>query len=247
MAVASGILLVRETHDLSLDLRYGEAKRRAHDHHHAYHIPQLLGRLQDDFDIVSVKHAPKQRRIGWLSGGCFPPFPRPCIISKVHQGIDDVFVHLEKRVVVVDLNIQRIVLATGETTVAQQVSHRPIKYKSHLLSQRGTKVNGSHRGGNPPLRLTGVQSATKSYATLQALTPTNIKTVHQTFVFHIKSSLDRLGLLSLTHDQRSQQQSGQTSFQPVLINKFKFFKATHRTKISKTEIPRSMVVEALSW
>ena len=37
------------------------------------------------------------------------------------------------------------------------------------------------------------------------------------------------------------------TFQPVLINMSKFFKATHRTKIRKIEIPRSMVVEALSW
>ena len=33
----------------------------------------------------------------------------------------------------------------------------------------------------------------------------------------------------------------------VLINNSKFLKATHRTKIRKIEIPRSMVVEALSW
>ena len=32
-----------------------------------------------------------------------------------------------------------------------------------------------------------------------------------------------------------------------LINKSKFLKATHRTKIRKIEIPRSMMVEALSW
>ena len=31
------------------------------------------------------------------------------------------------------------------------------------------------------------------------------------------------------------------------VNKSKFLKATHRTKIRKIEIPRSMVVEALSW
>ena len=31
------------THDLSLGLRYGEAKRRAHDHDHPHHLPQLLG------------------------------------------------------------------------------------------------------------------------------------------------------------------------------------------------------------
>ena len=48
--------------------------------------------------------------------------------------------------------------------------------------QRGTKVNGSHHGDNPLyiLRPTGIQIATKSYATLQAMAPTNNKTVHQT-------------------------------------------------------------------
>ena len=55
-------------------------------------------------------------------------------------------------VVVFDLHIQRIVLATEET----------IKYQSRLWSQRGTKVNRSHRGDNPLLRPTGIQIATKS-------------------------------------------------------------------------------------
>ena len=151
-----------------------------------------------------------------------------------------------RRVVVVDSQIQRLVLATEETTVTQQVSHRPVKCQSHLWSQRGTEVNGSHHGDNPLLRPTGIQIATKSYATLQAMAPTNIKTVHQTSLLHIESSLDRLGLLSPTHDQRSQQQSGQITLQPILINKPKFLKATHRTKIRKIELPRSTVVEALS-
>ena len=65
-------------------------------------------------------------------------------------------------VVVVDSHIQRIVLATEETTVTQQVSPRPIKCQSRLRSQRGTKVNGSHHGDNPLLRPTGIQIATKS-------------------------------------------------------------------------------------
>ena len=39
----------------------------------------------------------------------------------------------------VDLHIQRIVLATEETTVTQQVSHRPTKCQSRSRSQRGTK------------------------------------------------------------------------------------------------------------
>ena len=43
--------------------------------------------------------------------------------------------------------------------------------------------------------------------------PTNIKTVYQTSLLHIESNLDLLGLLSPTHDQRSQQQSGQIALQ----------------------------------
>ena len=35
--------------------------------------------------------------------------------------------------------------------------------------------------------------------TLQAIPPTNAKTVHQTSLLHIESNLDRLGLLSPTH------------------------------------------------
>ena len=110
-------------------------------------------------------------------------------------------------VVVVDSHIQRIVLATEETTVTQQVSHRPIKCQSRLWSKRGTKVNGSHHGDNPLLRPTGIQIATKSYAALQAMAPTNIKTVHQTSLLHIESNLDRLEMLSPTHDQHSQQKT----------------------------------------
>ena len=91
-------------------------------------------------------------------------------------------------VVVVDSHIQRIVLATEETTVTQQVSHRPIKRQSRLWSQRGTKVNGSHHGDNPLLRPTGIQIATKSYAALQAMAPTNIKTVHQTSLLHSRTT-----------------------------------------------------------
>ena len=133
--------------------------------------------------------------------------------------------------IVVDSRIQRIVLATEETTMTRQVSHGTIKYQSRLRSQRGAKVNGSHHGDNPLLRSTGIQIATKIYATLQAMAPTNVKTVRQTSLLHIESSLDRLGLLSPTHDQRSQQQSGQITLQPIVINKSKFLKATLCTKI----------------
>ena len=124
-------------------------------------------------------------------------------------------------VVVVDSHVQRIVLATEETTVTQQVNHRLIKCQSRLWSQRGTKVNGSHHGDNPLLRPTGIEIATKSYATLQAMAPTNIRTNHQTSLLYIESNLDQVGLLSPTQDQCSQQQTGQIALQPVLINKSK--------------------------
>ena len=83
--------------------------------------------------------------------------------------------------------------------------------------------------------------------TLQSMAQTDVKTAHQTSLLRIESNLDRLGLLSPTHRQGSQQQSGQITLQSVLVNKPKFLKATHYTEISKIEIPRSMVVEALSW
>ena len=69
--------------------------------------------------------------------------------------------------------------------MTRQVTHRPIKCQSRLLSQRGTKVNGSHHGDNPLLRPTWIQIATKSYAALQAMAPTNVKTVHETSLLHI--------------------------------------------------------------
>ena len=82
---------------------------------------------------------------------------------------------------------------------------------------------------------------------LWAMAPTNVETVLQTSLLHIKSNPDQFGLLSPTNGQRSQQQSGQIKLQTVLINKLKFLKATHHTEIGKIEISRSMVVEVLSW
>ena len=131
------------------------------------------------------------------------------------------------------------------------LNHTPVILRgcqSGTWSQRGTEVNGSHHGDNPLLRPTGIQIATKSYATVQAMAPTNIKTVRQTSLLHIPraSSIDsdccRLPTTSVLSNKPG------TTFQPVLINKSsKFIKATHRTEIRKIEIPRSMVVEALSW
>ena len=114
-------------------------------------------------------------------------------------------------------------------------------------SQRGTKVNGSHHGDNPLLRPTGIQIATKSYATLQAMAPTNNKTVHQNSFTPYREQ-PRSTRIVVAYPRPAFSATNRTNtFQPVLINNSKFLKATHRTKIRKIEIPRSMVVEALSW
>ena len=81
----------------------------------------------------------------------------------------------------------------------------------------------------------GSKSRQKVMRLYKQSTPTNIKTVHQTSLLHIESNLDRLGMLSPTHDQRSQQKNGKLTLQPVLINKSKFLNATHCTEIRKNE------------
>ena len=129
--------------------------------------------------------SPNEQRGGW-GGVCCQTFFF-CSLFPVQQTTSGIG-HRVVVVVVVDSHIQRIVLATEETTVTQQVSHRSIKRQSRLWSQRGTKVNGSHHGDNPLLRSTGIQIATKSYAALQAMAPTNIKTVHQTSLLHSRAT-----------------------------------------------------------
>ena len=93
-------------------------------------------------------------------------------------------------------------------------------------SQRGTEVNGSHHSENPLLRPTGIQIATKSYATLQAMAPTSIKTVHQTSLLHIESSLDRLGFL-----KKNLNASRPSEHPPVRRKNVKTFRWDHRLQI----------------
>ena len=108
------------------------------------------------------------------------------------------------------------------------------------------KVNGSHHGDNPLLRPTEIQIATKRYATLQAMAPTNSKTVHQTSFTPYREQ-PRSTRIVVAYPRPAFSATNRTNtFQPVLINNSKFLKATHRTKIRKIEIPRSMAVEALS-
>ena len=143
-------------------------------------------------------------------------------------------------IVVVDSHIQRIVLATEETTVTQQVSHRPIKRQSRLWSQRGTKVNGSHHGDNPLLRPTGIQIATKSYAALQARFIKPPYSIRE----QPRSTRNVVAYPRPAFSAKKRKNYAPTSFdQQVQVSQGHTF----CTEIRKIEIPRSMVVEALNW
>ena len=94
--------------------------------------------------------------------------------------------------------------------------------QSGKWSQRGTKVNGLHHGDNPLLRPTGIQIATKSYATLQAMAPTNNKTVHQTS-FSPYREQPRSTRIVVAYPRPAFSATDRTNtFQPVLINNSKF-------------------------
>ena len=150
--------------------------------------------------------------------------------------------------------IQRIVLATKEKLRRHNKSAIYRYYLSNADPACGRKEVRRTTGHiMVTTRYSEQQGGSKSRQNVMRLykqwhRPINVKMVHQTSLRHIESNLDRLGLLSPTHDWRSQQQNGQImTVQSVLINKSKFLKGTHRTKIRKIEIPKSMVVEALSW
>ena len=80
------------------------------------------------------------------------------------------------------------------------------------------------------------------------MAPTNVKTVH-----HTSYSISRATSIDSTRNvvaypRPAFSATKLTHYAPTSFdNKSKFLKATHRTKIRKIEIPRSMVVKALSW
>ena len=82
MAAGSSISFVRKYMISVLVSEYDEAKHHAHDHDHAHHIPQLLEQLRDESSIVGIKHAPKRRHRGWLTGGCFPRPTAPVFVPR---------------------------------------------------------------------------------------------------------------------------------------------------------------------
>ena len=102
--------------------------------------------------------------------------------------------------------------------------------QSGKWSQRGTKVNGSYHGDNPLLRPTVIQIATKGYAALQAMAPTNNKAIHQTSFTPYREQ-PRSTRIVVAYPRPAFSATNRTNtFQPVLVNNSKFLKATHRTK-----------------
>ena len=95
--------------------------------------------------------------------------------------------------------------------------------QSGTWSQRGTKVNGD----NPLLGPTGIQIATKGYATLQAMTPTNNKTVHQTSFTPYREQ-PRSTRIVVAYPRPAFSATNRTNtFQPVLINNIPSFSRPH--------------------
>ena len=150
-------------------------------------------------------------------------------------------------VIVVDSHIQRIILVTEETTVTQQVSHRPInadpacgqKYlprsTNHIMVT--TRYSDQHESKSR-------QKVMRLYK--QWHRPVSKWFIKSPYSISRAASIDSDCCRLPTTSGLSQQQNGQITLQPVLINMSKFLKATLRTKIRKIEIPRSMLVEALS-
>ena len=169
-----------------------------------------------------------------------------CALCVCPAGTEYIFEREPKRGL---LGTEYVVVVVVVFTLTDRASTIPSNIRgcqSGTWSQRGTKVNGSHHGDNPLLRPTGIQIATKSYATLQAMAPTNSKTVNQNSFTPYREQ-PRSTRIVVAYPRPAFSATNRTNtFQPVLINNSKFLKATHRTKIRKIEIPRSMVVEALS-
>ena len=90
--------------------------------------------------------------------------------------------------------------------------------QSGTWSQRGSKVNGSHHSDSPLLRPTGIQIATKSNVTLQAMAPTNNKTVHQASFTPYREQ-PRSTRIVVAYPRPAFSATNRTNtFQPVLIN-----------------------------
>ena len=104
--------------------------------------------------------------------------------------------------------------------------------------------------GQPATQTNRDPNRDKSYATLRAMSPTNTKTVYQTSLFHTESSLDRLGLLSPTHDQHIE---GRLNEGPRLQCKHKYENEAKQNKRNTREIrhgickPNARRIQVRAW
>ena len=121
------------------------------------------------------------------------------------------------------LSFSGVVVLFTLTDRASNISSNIRGCQSGTWSQRGTKVNGSHHGDNPLLRPTGIQIATKSYATLQAMTPANNQTVNQTsFTPYREQPRSTRIVVAYPRPAFSATNRTNTFQQPVLISLFCF-------------------------
>ena len=107
--------------------------------------------------------------------------------------------------------------------------------QSGTWSQRGTRLNGSHHGDNPLLRPTGIQIATKSCATLQAMAPTKSKTVHQTSFTPYREQPRSTRIVVAYPRPAFSAKKRTNTFQPVLINNSKFLKQQQNGQIRSNQ------------
>ena len=129
---------------------------------------------------------------------------------------------MRKKIIVLIAFVVVVVVVFTLTDRASTIPNNIRGCQSGTWSQKGTKVNGSHHGDNPLLRPTGIQIATKSYATLQAMAPTNSKTVHQTSFTPYREQ-PRSTRTVVAYPRPAFSATNRTNtFQPVLINNSKF-------------------------
>ena len=123
-----------------------------------------------------------------------------------------------------------------------------IKCQSRLWSQRGTKVNGSHRmpatqTNRDPNRDKKLGGSTSNGTDQYQNGSSNFLTPYRE---QPRSTRNVVAYPRPAFSAKNRKNYAPTSFDQQV--KSKFFKATtHCTEIRRIEIPRSMVVEALSW
>ena len=133
-------------------------------------------------------------------------------------------------VVVVDSHIQRIVLATEETTVTQPVSHRPINANpacGHKEVRRSTgHIMVTTRYSD--------QQGSKSRQNIMRLykqwhRPISKRFIKLPYSISRATSIDSecCRLLTTKVLSKKRKNDGKMTLQPVLINKSKILKATH--------------------